>query len=69
MSGVSTVYNKPKSFMQTQDSPTTISIDEKVHITDIKTDGMIKKYDNLGEVKNSNENISHSIQKLKQLKG
>jgi hypothetical protein len=71
LSGVSTVYNKPKSFIQSQQQPTanTISIDEKIHITDIKTDGMVKKYDNLGEVKSSNENITNSIEKLKKMKG
>jgi hypothetical protein len=68
ISGVS-ILNKPKSFMQSQPSNNTINIDEKIHITDIKTDGMIKKYENLGEIKNSNENITNSIDKLKRMKG
>jgi hypothetical protein len=55
--------------MQSQPSNNTINIDEKIHITDIKTDGMIKKYENLGEIKNSNENITNSIDKLKRMKG
>ena len=68
ISGVS-ISNKPKSFIQTQQSHNQVSIDEKIHITDIKTDGMVKKYDSLGEVKSSNENISSSIEKLKRMKG
>lgn len=68
-SGVLIGNNKPKSFFESQQAQTKVSIDEKIHITDIKTDGMVKKYDNLGDVKSSNENISNSIEKLKKMKG
>lgn len=71
ISGVTTNVNKPKSFLKSSDEnvSTNISIDDKIYITDIKTDGMVKKYTDLGEVKQSNENISSSVNKLKQMKG
>lgn len=46
-----------------------IAIDEKKVVTNINTDGLEKKYESLGERKNSSENISDSINKLKTLKG
>lgn len=62
--------DKPKSFLKSKENKIeSVSIDEKVYVTDIKTDGMTKKYDDLGEVKRSDENISSSINKLKQMKG
>lgn len=61
--------NRPKSFLKSSNETVeSVSIDEKIYITDIKTDGMVKKYDDLGEVKKSNENITSSINKLKQMK-
>ena len=71
ISGVTTNVNKPKSFLKSSDEnvSTNVSIDDKIYITDIKTDGMVKKYTDLGEVKQSNENISSSVNKLKQMKG
>jgi hypothetical protein len=45
-----------------------ITIDERKFVTDIKTSGMEKKYDNLGETKVSDENIQSSIDKLKNIK-
>lgn len=69
ISGVNTSVNKPKSFLKNStEIKEQVSIDDKVYVTDIKTDGMIKKYDDLGEVKKSNENITSSINKLKQMK-
>lgn len=61
---------KPKSFLQTsgQANKEKVSIDDKKVVLNIKTDGMEKKYDNLGEVKQSSENISSSVDKLKQMK-
>lgn len=45
-----------------------VIIDERTFVTDIKTSGMEKKYDNLGETKISNDNIEFSIDKLKNMK-
>lgn len=69
----SSVYQgieKPKSFLQTagETNKEKVSIDNKKVVLNIKTDGMEKKYDNLGDVKQSSENISSSVDKLKQMK-
>jgi hypothetical protein len=69
----SSVYqsvDKPKSFLQKTNevSKDKVSIDDKKVVLNIKTDGMEKKYENLGEVKQSSENISSSVDKLKQMK-
>lgn len=45
-----------------------ISIDDSKFVTDIKTDGMEKKYATIGETKNSSDNITESITKLKNIK-
>ena len=45
-----------------------ILIDERKYITDIKTSGLEKKYDTLGETKKTDEDIGSSINKLKNLK-
>lgn len=45
-----------------------ISIDDKKYVVDIKTDNLEKKYDKLGDTKQSTEQISSSINKLKNLK-
>lgn len=69
------VYNdkeKIKSFFKQQNSHkqenNSISIDDKKFVVDIKTEGLEKKYDSLGEVSKSPENITNSINKLKNLK-
>lgn len=46
-----------------------IQIDEKKFVGNINTDKLEKKYDSLGETKTSTENISNSINKLKNMKG
>jgi hypothetical protein len=46
-----------------------ISIDDKKFVTEIRTDNLEKKYDSLGEIKSTSENISGSVNKLKNLKG
>lgn len=46
----------------------TISIDDSKYVIDIKTTDLEKKYDSLGETKQSTEQISSSINKLKNLK-
>ena len=55
-----TENNKPNS---------NISINDTKYVVDIKTTGLEKKYDKIGETKESSENITGSINKLKQLKG
>lgn len=68
ISGVT--INKPKSFLKSSNDnvPASVYIDDKIYVTDIKTDGMVKKYEDLGEIKQSTENISSSVNKLKQMK-
>jgi len=46
----------------------TISIDEKKVVVNIKTDDLEKKYDSLGTTTKTDENISSSVNKLKNLK-
>jgi uncharacterized protein YoxC len=46
-----------------------VSIDTTKIVTSINTDNLEKKYTNLGEVKQSTENISESVNKLKNMKG
>jgi hypothetical protein len=45
-----------------------IIIDDRKFVTDISVDGMEKKYNELGNTKLSNENISESVNKLQNLK-
>ena len=47
----------------------TIDIDSKKIVTNIRTDNLEKKYENIAESSTSNENISSSISKLKNIKG
>lgn len=66
----STLFNKSRS----QNSKTnitnnpTIDIDESKVVVSIETDNLERKYTKLGEVKTSNENITNSIDRLKNLK-
>jgi hypothetical protein len=46
-----------------------VSIDETKVVTSINTDNLTKKYDELGDKVVSDENISSSINKLKNMKG
>lgn len=67
------IESQSKSFFSqnlksTEDKKEKITIDERKHVTDIKTSGLEKKYDTLGETKKSDENIESSINKLKNLK-
>jgi len=68
------VSDRPKSFFENQkqkledDKSNSISIDDKKVVLEIKTDNLQKKYDSLGDVTTSSENISESINKLKNLK-
>ena len=45
-----------------------ITIDDTKFVTEIKTDGMNKGYSSLGDVKQSDEDISDSINKLQNMK-
>lgn len=64
--------NSPQSFFSknkdTKIVSNNLSIDDKKFVVDIKTDGLEKKYNSLGEVKQTQENISNSVNKLKNLK-
>lgn len=65
--------NEVKSFFKQQKTisnveKNNISIDDTKYVVDIKTDGLEKKYDSLGDKKESTEQISSSINKLKNLK-
>ncbi len=65
--GVS-LHNRPGNNSQKQ-SKNKISIDNAKFVTDIKLDGIEKKYTELGETKTSNTNIESSVNKLKSMKG
>jgi len=62
---------KPKSFFQNQkEQPVSkVSIDSTKIVTNINTDGLQKKYNDLGTQKESSEDITSSINKLKNMKG
>ena len=64
--------NSPQSFFsKLKDDKivnSVISIDDKKFVTDIKTEGLVKKYDSLGDIKQTTENIDNSVNKLKNLK-
>jgi hypothetical protein len=63
------VIDRPKNFFDHNITKSNkISIDNTKVVTDIKTDNLEKKYESLGEIKNSEDNISGSINKLKNLK-
>jgi hypothetical protein len=70
--GVSNIVglSKPSGFFDhnKEDKKKKIVIDNAKFVTEIKTDGMEKKYENLGEIKQSTENITDSINKLKNLR-
>jgi predicted PurR-regulated permease PerM len=69
--GVSNVVNnvKPTSFFNEESSKNKpLSINDTKYVVDIKTSDMEKKYESLGDIKKSEENISNSINKLKNMK-
>jgi hypothetical protein len=45
-----------------------ISIDDKKVVLDIKTEGLEKKYETLGETKTTQDTITSSVHKLKNIK-
>jgi hypothetical protein len=69
--GVSSIVNsvKPASFFNEEPKKNkTLTIDDTKYVVDIKTSDMEKKYESLGDIKKSEENISNSINKLKNMK-
>jgi hypothetical protein len=62
--------NKPSSFFDhnKEEKKKKIVIDDAKFVTEIRTDNLEKKYENLGDVKESTEDISNSINKLKNMK-
>jgi hypothetical protein len=65
----SVIDRKPTSFFDDiKKDKKTVSIDDAKYVVDIQTSGMEKKYDSLGDIKKSEENISNSINKLKNMK-
>lgn len=68
---VSVVEGKPKSIFDSKKDKgkTTIQIDDKKIVTNINTNDLEKKYNQLGEQTHSTEDISSTINKLKNMKG
>ena len=65
----SAINKKPTSFFDDiKKENKIISIDDTKYVVDIQTSGMEKKYESLGDIKQSEENISNSINKLKNMK-
>lgn len=62
---VSTTFSKKQNNSKLNKT----QIDETKFVTRIDTDNLEKKYTNLGETKESSEQISESVNKLKNLKG
>lgn len=67
------IQAKPKSFFNQnkeidKDTISKMSIDDTKFVVQIKTDDLEKKYESLGDIKHSQEKISDSINKLKNLK-
>lgn len=73
------IYNnnnidKPVSFLKSNNSSSntnknaTVNIDDKKVVIPIKTQDLEKKYDTLGSVTTISDNISESVNKLKNLK-
>lgn len=58
-----------KSFIKNDQKNTLGSIDDTKFVVKIKTDELQKKYDQLGDIKSSEENINNSVSKLKNMKG
>lgn len=53
----------------TTNSSAKIQIEESKYVTSIDTSNIEKKFSSLGDVKKTDENISNSVNKLKNLKG
>lgn len=68
------VSEAPDSFLthrktnNSKGQKSTIEIDDSKFVGDIKTNNLEKKYESLGEVKHSSENIDNAVNKLKNIK-
>lgn len=60
--------NKNKTLLNNELHQHKITIDESKFVTEINTSGIEKKYEKLGETKVSEDAISQSVNKLKNLK-
>lgn len=58
-----------KSIFEEEVSPAKITIDDRIMVTGTETVGMEKKFSELGKTTESEDNISSSVNKLKNLKG
>lgn len=66
---ISTISDqKPVSFF-TKQPQSKVNIDDTKYVVNIKTENLEKKYTKLGEVKQTSDDISSSVNKLKNLKG
>ncbi len=65
------VNNNASFFKKQQEvqKHSSIAIDDAKFVVDIKTEGLEKKYDSLGDKKTTDQNISESVNKLKNLRG
>lgn len=62
------VFKDAKRTKQNSPMQGVVSIDETKVVTNINTDNLVKKYEELGDKTVSNDNISGSISKLKNMK-
>ena len=63
------INNKVSKFSNSQaNKMAKINIDDNKFVVDIKIDELEKKYEQLGDIKQSNDNINGSINKLKNMK-
>lgn len=60
--------NKKRTYTE-DDVVEKISIDDRIMVTGVGTDGLEKKYDNLAKTTQSSESTASSVNKLKDLKG
>lgn len=59
---------KHKHSKSSENNQNKITIDDRKFVTDISTDGIEKKYSELGNTKITDDNISASVNKLQNLK-
>lgn len=59
---------KHKQSTNSENNPNKITIDDRKFVTDISTEGIEKKYNELGNTKITDDNISASVNKLQNLK-
>lgn len=59
---------KKRTQVDNKTKKSTIDIDDSTHVVKIKTDGLEKKYEEIGNKQTTKEDISSSVNKLKNLK-